>query len=87
MHSQKALVNKGASLLPSGVIEVSGHFSPGDAIEIHCGKQVLGKGIALYGAQELRQIKGAKSAQINTILGYDSGEVIVHRDDLVLFKP
>ncbi|HAU93261.1 MAG TPA: glutamate 5-kinase [Alteromonas sp.] len=85
--AKKALVNKGASLLPSGVIEVSGHFSPGDAIEIHCGKQVLGKGIALYGAQELRQIKGAKSAQINTILGYDSGEVIVHRDDLVLFKP
>lgn len=84
--AKKALVSTGASLLPSGIVEVSGRFNPGDAVEIHCNGQVLAKGIALYGAPELRQIKGVKSSQINAILGYDSGEVIVHRDDLVLFR-
>ena len=46
----------------------------------------LAKGLALYSAQELKMIKGEKSQRIRDILGYDNGEVVVHRDDLVLLK-
>ena len=84
--AEKALVSKGASLLPSGITEVSGHFDSGDAIEIVSQDKSLAKGLALYSAQELKMIKGEKSQRIRDILGYDNGEVVVHRDDLVLLK-
>ena len=84
--AEKALVSKGASLLPSGITEVSGHFESGDAIEIVSQDKSLAKGLALYSAQELKMIKGEKSQRIRDILGYDNGEVVVHRDDLVLLK-
>ncbi|NVK55750.1 MAG: glutamate 5-kinase [Alteromonadaceae bacterium] len=80
-----ALKNQGASLLPSGILTVSGHFSAGDAVEICSQGEPLAKGISLYSAQELQLIKGVNSTQIRSKLGYDSGEVIVHRDDLVMF--
>lgn len=84
--AERALVSKGASLLPSGITEVSGHFESGDAIEIVSQDKSLAKGLALYSAQELKMIKGEKSQRIRDILGYDNGEVVVHRDDLVLLK-
>lgn len=82
--AKKALIERGASLLPSGVISLSGSFKKGEAVNVSCDNTVIAKGLALYNAQELAQIKGLKSNKIASVLGYDSGEVIIHRDDLVL---
>ena len=82
--ARRAITDRGASLLPSGVTGISGKFVAGDAVELHCDWKALAKGLALYDAKDLAQIKGQKSNQIRHILGYDYGEVIVHRDDLVL---
>ena len=79
-----ALANNGASLLPSGITSVLGSFKPGEAVDIRYKDQILAKGLCLYGNSELSQIKGQRSDKIETILGYSSGEVAVHRDDLVL---
>ena len=82
--AKEALLNKGASLLPSGIIEVSGHFKPGEAVQITCEGRVLAKGLVLYSAEDLLNIRGHKSDKITDILGYTYGEAVVHRDDLVL---
>lgn len=82
--AKNALVNKGASLLPSGITSVSGHFKPGEAIQISCQDQIIAKGLALYSADDLDAIKGQKSDKIESILGYTYGEAVVHRDDMVL---
>ncbi len=82
--AKRAITERGASLLPSGVTGVTGKFAAGDAVELRCDGEVLAKGLALYDSKDLMQIKGQKSSQIQHILGYDYGEVIVHRDDLVL---
>ncbi|MDO6840269.1 glutamate 5-kinase [Paraglaciecola chathamensis] len=79
-----ALANNGASLLPSGITSVLGSFKPGEAVDIRYKDQIIAKGLCLYGNSELSQIKGQRSDKIETILGYSSGEVAVHRDDLVL---
>ncbi|WP_414829094.1 glutamate 5-kinase [Alteromonas sp. H39] len=84
--ARNAIVKKGASLLPSGITQVSGRFRPGDAIEIRCQQQTIAKGLSLYSDAELNQIKGMKSQQIRDALGYDCSEVVVHRDDLVLLS-
>ena len=82
--AQKALIHKGASLLPSGITSVLGSFKPGEAVDIRFKDQIIAKGLSLYGNSELQQIKGQRSDRIEPILGYSSGEVAIHRDDLVL---
>ena len=82
--ASNALTNKGASLLPSGITQVSGQFSSGDAIDIVCDGNKVAKGLSLYNAEDLQQIKGLKSDKIDSVLGYTFGEAVVHRDDMVL---
>lgn len=79
----RALVNKGASLLPSGVIGIQGDFKAGDAVQIQHNRQPLAKGFAQYNSQEMQKIKGLHSQQISQHLGYCNAGVAVHRDDLV----
>jgi glutamate 5-kinase len=70
-------------LLPVGIVEVSGDFDAGEAVEVaHEGEQV-GKGISNYSASELRRVRGLKSADVRELLPRASEEA-VHRDYFVL---
>ncbi|MBU3003411.1 glutamate 5-kinase [Paraglaciecola arctica] len=82
--AKQALLENGASLLPSGIIKVSGQFMSGEAVNISYKTHIIAKGIALYSGTDLNIIKGLKSQKIETTLGYTLGEVAIHRDDLVL---
>ena len=76
----------GNSLLPVGVVEVSGSFSRGDVVTlINSDGRELGRGLAEYSADEAQQLLGCRSEQIEERLGYRGRAVMVHRDDLVLF--
>ncbi|MDF2180295.1 glutamate 5-kinase [Aliiglaciecola sp. CAU 1673] len=79
-----ALLNKGASLLPVGVVKTQGQFSAGDAVEIWFQEAPIATGLSLYDAPELEKISGKKSAELEGILGFAAHEVVVHRDDLVI---
>ncbi len=83
-----ALLTQGASLLPAGIKSISNTFKAGDAIELidHQSKQIIAKGICLYSHNDLKRIMGKQSNDIKTILGHDLGDVVVHRDDMVLLK-
>jgi len=81
-----ALTKKGASLLPSGIIEVNGDFTAGDCIDIYDGKheQPIAKGISQYNCRDLARIQGTKSDGITALLGCCPSKVAVHRDDMVV---
>jgi glutamate 5-kinase len=79
----RALRDGGTSLLPVGVVEVTGSFEVGDAIEVTCGDLQVGKGISNYSAEELRRVRGLKSAAVRELLPLASDEA-VHRDYFVL---
>ncbi len=80
-----ALLN-GSSLLPVGVVAVVGKFRRGDAVTLVDANDVeLGRGLAAYASDEAAAIKGCRSEQIESILGYRGRSVMVHRDDMVLF--
>ena len=82
----KALTN-GKSLLPAGLASVRGPFSRGDAVSIVDQENVeVGRGLAAYSSEEAAAIKGCHSEQIEAILGYRGRAVLVHRDDMVLFR-
>ncbi len=79
----RALRDGGTSLLPVGITEVRGSFDAGDAVNVAEGAVVIGKGIVNYTAQELRQVAGKRSAEVQEILPRATEEA-VHRDYFVL---
>lgn len=75
----------GKSLLPSGIVAVSGDFGKGDSVRLlrpDGGR--LGVGLANYAAEEIALIRGRHSDEIEGLLGYRGPAVVIHRDDLVL---
>ena len=85
--ARKALVEHGRSLLPSGVRAVAGHFGVGDPVDIAVeGQRPFARGLAGYGADEVRRIAGLKTSEIERALGYKYLDEIVHRNDMVLLE-
>ena len=75
----------GKSLLPAGVTGVDGHFERGDLVVV-CGPNGIevARGLVAYSAADAARIKGHKSREIETLLGYRGRDEMIHRDDLVL---
>jgi glutamate 5-kinase len=80
----KAL-QRGGSLLPVGVVTVDGAFERGDTVRIAKpdGSEIA-RGIVNYSSRDLARIVRRSSDQIESILGYDFGDEVIHRNDLVL---
>jgi glutamate 5-kinase len=80
-----ALVQKGKSLLPSGLKEIRGSFGVGECVRcLDLQGREFARGLVNYSAQELNQIKGLHTSKIEKVLGYKAYDEIIHRDDLVL---
>jgi glutamate 5-kinase len=81
----KALARDGKSLLPIGVVEVSGPFLRGELVACldPSGKEVA-RGLTNYSADETRRIMRHPSGEIESILGYVDEPELIHRDNLVL---
>ena len=81
----KALLHGGKSLLPIGVIAVSGEFERGDAIGcIDPTGRELARGLANYSANETLRIMRKPSSEIESVLGYVDEDELIHRDNLVV---
>jgi glutamate 5-kinase len=81
--AERALRERGTSLLPVGVVEVQGEFKAGDAVEVVTDGHVIGKGIVNYSAVELRRVKGLKTDAVRERMPR-AAEEAVHRDYFVL---
>ena len=83
----RALVERGRSLLPAGVVDVSGPFQIGDAVACvdEAGREVA-RGLAAYPADAIAAIKGVATREIERVLGYSNGDAVIHRDDLVVLE-
>lgn len=83
-----AVINTGASLLPSGIQQLTGQFSAGDSVNIidNQSNQVVAKGICQYSYNDLSRIQGKNSDKIESILGFCPSKVIIHRDDMVVLS-
>ncbi len=90
----KVTVDKGAvlalkehnkSLLPAGIMKAGGEFHRGDIVDIldEKGKRI-GCGISNYSSSDLAIIGGKHSGKILGLLGYDYGDEVVHRNNMVI---
>ena len=77
--------HQGRSLLPIGVVELSGSFNRGDVVAcVDAAGSEVARGLVNYSAEETRRIMGRPSDQIAALLGYVGEPELVHRDNLVL---
>jgi len=79
----RALLGGRASLLPGGILAVSGEFHRGDLVEIvDASDRPIARGLCQYSAVDVMRVAGRHSREIGQMLGYSYGAEIVHRDDL-----
>ena len=78
-------LSKGKSLLPAGVTAVEGSFERGEPVVIlgH-DKRRLAQGLCAYSSEDIGTIKGHKTGEIESLLGYRGRDEVMHRDDMVL---
>lgn len=82
-----AVTEKGRSLLSKGITKVTGKFLRGDTIElIDANGKVYAKGMSRYSSVDVDKIAGKHSDNIEEVLGYDYGDAVVHRNDMVVLS-
>ncbi len=82
--AEKALMENGKSLLPSGIHAVQGKFSMGDSVIIlNRNNEAVAVGIVNYSSGDLMKIMGSKTSEIESILGYRHDDEVIHRDNLI----
>jgi len=81
----RALLRNGGSLLPIGVVGVTGEFERGEAVALldPDGREIA-RGLSGYSSSEARLIMGKPSSAIVGILGYVAEPELVHRDHMVV---
>jgi glutamate 5-kinase len=80
-----AILNRGKSLLPSGILAVEGDFNVGAAVEFKGRKsETYGIGLVNYSAFEISKIKGLNSKKIRGCLGHKPYDEVIHRDNLAI---
>lgn len=81
----QALKKQNRSLLAAGIKDLEGEFQRGAIVNIYDPEgSRLGCGITNYSSADIKVIKGAHSGKIVTLLGYDYGSEVIHRNNLVV---
>jgi glutamate 5-kinase len=80
-----AVIGRRASLLPAGIVSVSGQFDAGDPVDlVDSADCVVARGITAFGSDELPDLIGRSTRELARQYGSAYEREVVHRDDLVL---
>ena len=81
----RAVLGRGASLLPAGIVSVEGVFDVGAVVDL-CDRTgtPVARGLSGYAAAELPRLLGRSTHDLREDFGPDYGREVVHRDDLVV---
>jgi glutamate 5-kinase len=79
--ARSALLGRGVSLLPAGVVGVEGSFEADDAVEVAGPDgRVFAKGLSRHPAARIKELAGKRTSQLPP----DVSAEVIHRDDMVL---
>lgn len=84
--ARQALIERKASLLPAGVIDVRGAFERGDVISVEDeGGKEFARGIVNYSSEEAKQVSGHHSEKLSGLVNknYDA---LITRDNIVFLE-
>lgn len=82
----RAVLDKGASILPVGVVATQGDYAAGDVINVLDREgRVIGRGVARYSSDDMRRVRGLKLEVVARFLDAARVQPAVHRDELLVF--
>jgi glutamate 5-kinase len=83
----RAIVEHGKSLLPVGVVSVSGVFGKGDVVSIRSQNDLeIARGLINYTSSDSLKIAGQSTEHVARIFNRIPYVEIVHRDNLVILR-
>ena len=81
-----AVVKKGKSLLPVGILDADGMFERGEIVSlVDSSKKEIGRGLTNYGMEDVLRICGKKTSELCAVMGQNVYTEVVHRDNMQLF--
>jgi glutamate 5-kinase len=81
--ARRALVERKASLLAAGVVEVRGGFKRGDVVSVLDERErEFARGIVNYSSAEARKISGLRSDKIDELIENRNYDALITRDNL-----
>jgi glutamate 5-kinase len=81
----RAVTERRASLLPAGIVRVTGDFSGGDPVDlVDTTGATVARGLVNYDSDELPGLLGRSTRDLARELGSSYEREVVHRDDLVV---
>lgn len=83
--ARRAVESQGRSLLAIGIVDCGGVFKKGDAVSVRdrSGAE-FARGLTNYSAEDIARIKGMKTEQIGSVLGYSTYDEVIHRDNMAV---
>jgi len=82
----EAIVKRGKSLLPAGIIAIEGDFHSGDVITVtNSDHEIIGRGVVNYDAWQLMAAAGLSTEEVKRRV--DVGRIeVIHRDEWITLK-
>ncbi|MFO0811036.1 MAG: glutamate 5-kinase [Gemmataceae bacterium] len=85
--AREAVVAKGKSLLPIGVVQAAGQFGKGDVVAVcDATGTEYARGLVNYAAADVERIRGLRTEQIADVLGDVPYPELIHRDNLAVLE-
>jgi glutamate 5-kinase len=85
--AEKAVKQKGKSILAVGISRVEGDFNKGDTLKVMThDNRLLAKGISNFSSKDVKKILGKNREKILSQFGPDMCLEVIHRDCLVVFE-
>jgi glutamate 5-kinase len=85
--AEEAVLNKGKSILPVGVLKVKGKFNKGDTLKVFSmDDKLIAKGISNFSSGDILKIKGKNQKKILSEFDDTMCSEVIHRDCLVVFR-
>ena len=79
--ARRALLERGTSLLPAGIVDVTGSFDAGDVVEVRDLRGgAIARGMVTSDSDVLRSIKGRRTTDLPSDVAHEA----IHRDDLLV---
>lgn len=81
----RAVLERGASILPVGVTTHAGQFMRGDVVDVlSSAGTLIGRGVSRYSSDEVERVRGLKLSVIARFMPEHDGQPVIHRDELLV---
>lgn len=82
----RQLLSSGSSLLPAGIVSISGNFEIGALVKVlNPEGRTVARGLVGYSSGDIAKILGLKSHKIKEVLGRKDYDEVIHRDNMLVF--